>query len=535
MLWLEVEGAMMFKGKLVFPVFASFLILTALASVSEAKTIYVPDDYARIQWAVDNASDGDTIIVRDGIYYESITVSKRLTIKSENGTANCIVNGSGSDVFTLEADGIRIEGFTITGGRYGICIRSNKYGIYIRSNKILNNNIISNNYDGILLWHSIGNSISNNNISNNYDGIDLRYSDNNSISNNIISSNNHEGIGLWDSNNNMISNNIISSNNDNGIYFKDSNNNSISENNISSNNHWGVVLWNSSKNTIEINKFINDGLSVDYSYGNIVKDNTVNGKPLVYLENKSDEFVYNAGQVILVKCTNITVINSELKNTDVGIELWRSNNCLISANNISNNYEGIDLRYSDNNSISNNIISSNIRGISFFLHSDNNSISCNNFSNNSYGIYIHHSNNNSIAENNFSNNWHGICIHYSSNNIIYLNNFINNTYNADSYGIRINNIWNSTEEITYTYKGSNFTNYMGNYWDDYNGSDANGDGLGDTAYMIPSLYDKDYHPLIEKFENYIVAEKEEREVPGFEVFFAIAGLLAVAYLLIRKR
>ena len=74
---------------------------------------------------------------------------------------------------------------------------------------------------------------------------------------------------------------------------------------------------------------------------------------------------------------------------------------------------------------------------------------------------------------------------------------------------------------------------MGNYWDDYNGSDANRDGLGDTAY--PVCYDKDYHPLIEKFENYIVAEKEGREVPGFEAFFAIAELLAVVYLLIRRK
>jgi len=62
-------GAMMCEGKLVFPVFASFLILTALASVSAAKTIYVPDDYEKILWAVDNATAGDTmlkrIIVRD--------------------------------------------------------------------------------------------------------------------------------------------------------------------------------------------------------------------------------------------------------------------------------------------------------------------------------------------------------------------------------------------------------------------------------------------------------------------------------------
>jgi len=42
---------MMFEGKFVFPVFASFLILTAFAGFSEAKTIYVPDDYENIQWA----------------------------------------------------------------------------------------------------------------------------------------------------------------------------------------------------------------------------------------------------------------------------------------------------------------------------------------------------------------------------------------------------------------------------------------------------------------------------------------------------
>ena len=41
--------------KFIFLFFA-FLVLTAFASVSAAKTIYVPDDYAKIQWAVDNAT-----------------------------------------------------------------------------------------------------------------------------------------------------------------------------------------------------------------------------------------------------------------------------------------------------------------------------------------------------------------------------------------------------------------------------------------------------------------------------------------------
>ena len=36
----------------------------------------MPDDYAKIQWAVDNASVGDTIIVRDGTYTENVDGKK---------------------------------------------------------------------------------------------------------------------------------------------------------------------------------------------------------------------------------------------------------------------------------------------------------------------------------------------------------------------------------------------------------------------------------------------------------------------------
>ena len=364
---------------LVFCVCVAFVLLSAFAGVASAKTIYVPDDYAKIQWAVDSASDGDTIIVRDGTYYENIIVNKRLTIKSENGSANCIVNGGGSwgKVFSLEADGIRIEGFTITGGSYGIYICSNN------------------------------NSISNNNISNNGCGIYLYYSNRNSISINIISSNNGDGIELYCSNNNSISNNNIS-------------------------NNW------------------------------------------------------------------------------YGINFGNSNNNCISNNNISNNWDGIYLYPgSNNNSISNNNISNNGGGIILYPDSNRNSISNNNISSNNWtGIYLYDSDKNGISNNKISNNDYGIELWYSNNNIIYLNNFINNTYNAYSYDSK--NIWNSIEPIKYTYKGSTFTNYMGNYWSDYKGSDADEDGIGDTPYSIPySIYsidsDKDNYPLVQLFENYFPA------------------------------
>ena len=84
-------------------------------------------------------------------------------------------------------------------------------------------------------------------------------------------------------------------------------------------------------------------------------------------------------------------------------------------------------------------------------------------------------------------------------NKIYLNNFLGNSKNVR---LRLaSDIWNSTEKITYTYNSNAYTNYLGNYWgDDYTGTDANGDGIGDTPYSIQG--DNDNYPLMQPWENY---------------------------------
>ena len=96
-----------------------------------------------------------------------------------------------------------------------------------------------------------------------------------------------------------------------GIKLYGANNSIIAENNLSGNDY-GIYLNSSSNNTITDNSFVNDGLFVSYSYNNTVVNNTVNGKPLVYLEGVSHHTVSDAGQVILVNCSAIWVKNLDL-------------------------------------------------------------------------------------------------------------------------------------------------------------------------------------------------------------------------------
>jgi len=107
-------------------------------------------------------------------------------------------------------------------------------------------------------------------------------------------------------------------------------------NTLSSNEEGGIFLLDESgNNIITNNSFFNDGLWVSYSYHNNVENNTVNGKPLVYLEETSDKVIDEAGQVILIGCENITIQNHEISNICVGIKLLDTYNCLISGNTLS--------------------------------------------------------------------------------------------------------------------------------------------------------------------------------------------------------
>ena len=183
---------------------------------------------------------------------------------------------------------------------------------------------------------------------------------------------------------------------------------------------------------------------------------------------------------------------------DEGIHIDTSSSNIIYNNNILDVGRGISLVYSTNNTLINNNIADNNYGIHLEDSSNYNSITDNNIINNSEGIRLQSSSNsNIITGNNIVNNaFYGINIQYSNYNQIYINNFLNNSNNADfNSNIVSYDLWNSIDLISYQYNDSNFTDYIGNYWDDYSGSDTNSDGIGDTPYDV--WVKSDDYPLIE--------------------------------------
>jgi parallel beta-helix repeat protein len=319
--------------------------------VPENGVIYVPDTYTTIQWAVDNATTGDTIIVRDATYTENVDVDRRLTIRSENGSATCIVDAAnlGGHVFEVTANYVNISGFTIAGatdskaGVYidsvGHCnisdnnVSNKKFGIYLTSScyNVLQNNNVSNNNFGIYLTSSCYNVLQNNNVSNNPIGIYLENSSSNIVTNNTANMNEQASIFMYSSCcNNILTNNTASygsTGGSTGIYIMLNSNNNTLTNNTASENAYGICLFLSSCDNNLTGNIANSNTG-EYGGISMVSDSNDNTLTSNIVSNNSQYGIY-----LFSSCNNNLTSNKVNSNSDYGIYLNASNN-----NRIYNNY-----------------------------------------------------------------------------------------------------------------------------------------------------------------------------------------------------
>jgi parallel beta-helix repeat protein len=236
-------------------------------SNNNMRMIYVDDDningpwdgtqqhpYDKIQDAVVNAVDYDTIIIYPGCYNENIQVSTPIHLIGLDKETTIISANTSSDFLILESVNFsRIENITFS------CFINDRFDIIKMVNcshcTIYNIDIISQTLqDRAIVVNGSFNTIEHVTIKGDYlSGIALFYGAYNTIKNNTIESCN-SGIYLLRSHENTVASNKIN-NCINSIYIEEGNHNRITRN-VMNNNRNGVFCSYASRNRIECNDFL---------------------------------------------------------------------------------------------------------------------------------------------------------------------------------------------------------------------------------------------------------------------------------------
>ena len=280
---------------------------------ADGKTIGVPDDYSTITDAINNAADGDTILIKEGIYEgfinQTLVINKSVSLIGEN-IENTIVKlfppynvieifpnppyYNYSDSIIINADNVMLTNLTIVstpGDGIG------DVSVVGDQNQITNCNITKgvtltgsrNNVTGstigyrFTLTNTSRNIITGNTVS---EAFYMKYADSNQITNNTCL-----GFTIGDYNeacsNNIISRNIMNADDYPyvlwGISLKTGTNNVFHDNWIENYHNvgyggWGLILGSSAINNIFYrNNIINNEKNVESSTSGNLWDNGIEG------------------------------------------------------------------------------------------------------------------------------------------------------------------------------------------------------------------------------------------------------------------
>ena len=281
----------------------------------------------------------------------------------------------------------------------------------------------------------------------------------------------------------------------------------------------GIRILSSSYITVIDNSFTN-GVNT----GIALQDSTL---VLIETNNFTDLHTDINVPAVMLNGSKNTFRNNTLTGGAYGIDIKGSSN-VISDNKIEITYLPIKLDKANFNTIADNKISGQGgEGIALFADCSNNLIFGNNITGFGHAIRIMTGSNNTVYGNYMANNQFAIDLSGWDTDLPENNTFYGNTFAADSCKVRLKDA------------GGNFwdNGTIGNYWGDYNGTDSNGDGIGEASYTILGYkWDNDVHgdvsfvagqdnyPLMEPYD----IEHEAVVLPQTYPFLVVLAAVAIA-------
>lgn len=241
------------------------------------------------------------------------------------------------------------------------------------------------------------------------------------------------------------------------------------------------------------------GIYLRQAPGTVLRNNSVDSKPVE---------VGMRGDGIRVWYSDDVVIDSNTATDGRDMILWYSNNAVVTNNLFDRNRYGMHLMFSDHATIENNSLNGNTIGL-YVMYSRDVTIVGNSLSNNAGptggGLGMKDVDGARVEGNRFVNNQTGIQIDTSPREPNIQNYIIGNVIAFNDIGIAMqpavrNNTFldnafiDNNEHVSLLGRGKlkNITwaeNGRGNYWSDYAGYDANGDGVGDLPYVSQQLFE----------------------------------------------
>ncbi len=359
------------NGTLVAFICALVLFGTIMLNVTdevEATVIEVGEnmEYQTISAAVADASDGDIILIHDGIYRENVLVDKSVELRGQNRSGAVIDGIGGTYGISLDAVDINLNDLKITNSSVGVHVRGD--------NVTIERCVVDDTDNGIFLDDPFGSEITDTHISNASDGIFLRNSQHTILSNISVIQPYSRGIRLVDSSDTIVANVTVIDAGYHPVYISRSEY-IILENCHLSGEH-GVVMYHSKY--IELsNSHISKGVGIEGDLpenfdSHRIHNNTVDSGELHYLKNRVDVKINEIrGQVILINVSESIVSHVSSSDTEAGILLAYSRDNILMGNTLDDNFQGIVFYRSRYNLIHHNNFINNTRQI---YSSDNSSM-----------------------------------------------------------------------------------------------------------------------------------------------------------------